>query len=121
MRHTRTRIAPYSFPLVELWPRLQLYAFPPIGLLLGVLERVPQEGVQLLYGSSVLACPSMVLGPNSYSGRPSMGNSHQERPSDSGLGLNISPPTGNVEIMGVAPEGDQLLNEGLSTEVVENI
>ncbi len=34
--------------MVQTWPRLRLYAFPPIALLPGVLERVRKEGVSLL-------------------------------------------------------------------------
>ncbi|KAI2655953.1 Transposon Tf2-6 polyprotein [Labeo rohita] len=34
--------------MVQTWPRLRLYAFPPIALLLGVLERVRRDGVSLL-------------------------------------------------------------------------
>ncbi len=34
--------------MVQEWPRLRLYAFPPIALLPGVLERVRRDGVRLL-------------------------------------------------------------------------
>ncbi len=34
--------------MVQTWPRLRLYAFPPIALLPGVLERVHRDGVRLL-------------------------------------------------------------------------
>ncbi|KAI2647584.1 ORF V: Enzymatic polyprotein [Labeo rohita] len=34
--------------MVRTWPRLRLYAFPPIALLPGVLERVRRDGVSLL-------------------------------------------------------------------------
>ncbi|KAI2647353.1 ORF V: Enzymatic polyprotein [Labeo rohita] len=34
--------------MVQTWPRLRLYAFPPIALLPGVLERVRRDGVSLL-------------------------------------------------------------------------
>ncbi len=34
--------------MVQAWPRLRLYAFPPIALLPGVLERVRRDGVRLL-------------------------------------------------------------------------
>ncbi|KAL0162339.1 hypothetical protein M9458_041735, partial [Cirrhinus mrigala] len=34
--------------MVQMWPRLHLYAFPPIALLPGVLERVRRDGVRLL-------------------------------------------------------------------------
>ncbi len=34
--------------MVQTWPRLRLYAFPPIALLPGVLERMRRDGVRLL-------------------------------------------------------------------------
>ncbi|XDV51917.1 hypothetical protein PO909_020709 [Leuciscus waleckii] len=34
--------------MMQTWPRLRLYAFPPIALLPGVLERVRREGISLL-------------------------------------------------------------------------
>ncbi len=34
--------------MVQTWPRLRLYTFPPIALLPGVLERVCRDGVRLL-------------------------------------------------------------------------
>ncbi len=34
--------------MVQTWPRLRLYTFPPIALLPGVLERVHRDGVRLL-------------------------------------------------------------------------
>ncbi|KAL0196894.1 hypothetical protein M9458_005434, partial [Cirrhinus mrigala] len=54
--------------MVQTWPRLRLYAFPPIALLPGVLERVRQDGISLL----------MVLGPDFPPRRLSMGDSCQE-------------------------------------------
>lgn len=36
-------------------------------------------------------------------------------------GLNISPSDGDLKTLGLAPEGDQFLNAGLSAEVVETI
>ncbi len=48
-----------------------------------------------------------------------MGDSGQEAsPLTSG---GLSPPPGDVEVVGVAPEGAQLIASGLSTEVVETI
>ncbi|KAL0199681.1 hypothetical protein M9458_002868, partial [Cirrhinus mrigala] len=89
--------------MVQMWPRLRLYAFPPIALLPGVLERVRQDGVSVL----------MVLGPDFSPQRLSMG--------DSRGGYHPSPPPGAVEAVGVASEGAQLIASGLSTEVVETI
>ncbi len=34
--------------MVQTWPKLRLYAFPPVALLPGVLERVRRDGVRLL-------------------------------------------------------------------------
>ncbi len=57
----------------------------------------------IYFGSTVLAGPSMVLGPDFSPWQLSMGDSHQEGALLTGGGL--SPPPGNVEVMGVAPEG----------------
>ncbi len=61
----------------------------------------------------------MVLGPDFSPRRLSMGDSHQEgSPLTSG---GLSPPPGGMKVVGVAPEGAQLIASGLSTEVVETI
>ncbi|KAL0198713.1 hypothetical protein M9458_007253, partial [Cirrhinus mrigala] len=86
--------------MVQTWPRLRLYAFPPIALLPGVLERVRRD-------------LSMVRGPDFPPRRLSLGDSP---------GRHHSPPSpGVVEVMGVASEGAHLVASGLSTEVVETI
>ncbi|KAL0194815.1 hypothetical protein M9458_008387, partial [Cirrhinus mrigala] len=97
--------------MVQTWLRRCLYAFPPIALLPGVLERVRRDGVSLL----------MVLGPDFSPRRLSMGDSHQEGSPLTGGGYHSAPPPGAVEAVGVAPEGAQLIASGLSTEVVETI
>ncbi len=102
--------------IVQTWPRLRLYAFPPIALLPGVLERVRRDEVRLL-----LVAPSMVCGPGSPSRRLSMGDSRSAGSPLTGRGHHSSPPPRVVEAMGVAPEGAQLIASGLSTEVVETI
>ncbi|KAL0183550.1 hypothetical protein M9458_019246, partial [Cirrhinus mrigala] len=94
--------------MVQTWPRLRLYAFPPIALLPGVLERVRRDGV-------------MVLGPDFPPRRLSLGDSRQEGSPLTGRGFPPSPPAGAVEALGMAPEGAHLLASGLSTEVVETI
>ncbi|XDV35947.1 hypothetical protein PO909_005809 [Leuciscus waleckii] len=71
--------------------------------------------------STTLAESNLVCGPNSSPRRPSLGDPNQERPSVSGRGHNISPPAGDLETMGLASEGAQLIESGLSTEVVETI
>ncbi len=81
-------------------------------------ESAPGRG-QSTSGSTVLAGPSMVLRPDFSPQRLSMGDSRQERsPLTSG---GLSPPPGDVEVLGVAPVGAQLIASGLSTEVVETI
>lgn len=62
----------------------------------------------------------MVLGLVALGGL-SLGDSQQEWPSVSGVGLNTAPMTWDMETVGLAPEGDQLLDAGLSTEVIETI
>ncbi|KAL0167364.1 hypothetical protein M9458_039208, partial [Cirrhinus mrigala] len=94
--------------MVRTWPRLRLYAFPPIALLPGVLERVRRDGV-------------MVLGPDFPPRRLSLGDSRQEGSPLTGRGFPPSPPAGAVEALGVASEGAHLLASGLSTEVVETL
>ncbi|KAL0187634.1 hypothetical protein M9458_014733, partial [Cirrhinus mrigala] len=91
--------------MAQTWPRLRLYAFPPIALLPGVLERVRRDGVSLL----------MVLGPDISPRRLSMGSPL------TGGGYHLAPPPGAMEAVGVASEGAQLIASGLSTEVVETI
>ncbi|KAI2657343.1 Transposon Ty3-G Gag-Pol polyprotein [Labeo rohita] len=44
--------------MVQTWPRLRLYAFPPIALLPGVLERVRRDGVSLLRVAPFSLLPS---------------------------------------------------------------
>ncbi|KAI2664245.1 Transposon Ty3-G Gag-Pol polyprotein [Labeo rohita] len=94
--------------MVHTWPRLRLYAFPPIALLLGVLERMRRDGVSLL-----LVAPF-------WPGRLSM-DSRQEGSPLTGGGHHLPPPPGAVETLGVASEGAHLLASGLSTKVVETI
>lgn len=46
---SHTHLAPLGLDaIVQTWPRLRLYAFLPIALLSGVLERVCRDGVHLL-------------------------------------------------------------------------
>ncbi|XP_026116256.1 uncharacterized protein LOC113094840 [Carassius auratus] len=71
--------------------------------------------------SSTLAESNLVCGPDSSPRRFSLGDPDQERPSISGKGHYISPPARDLEALGVASEGAQLIESGLSTEVVETI
>lgn len=50
-----------------------------------------------------------------------MGASRQEGPADTGRGLNISPSARTMETVGLAPEGAQYREAGLSAGVVETI
>ncbi|XDV14070.1 hypothetical protein PO909_002286 [Leuciscus waleckii] len=81
----------------------------------------PSRRGQSTVGSPVVAGPSMVLGHHITPGRPSMGDSHQEGPADTGGGLNISPSPRAVQSLGLAPEGAQYLEAGLSAGVTETI
>ncbi|XDV39759.1 hypothetical protein PO909_008949 [Leuciscus waleckii] len=74
-----------------------------------------------IVSSTALAESNLVCGPDSSLRRASLGDPDQERPSVSGRGHNISPPTRDLETLGLAPEGAQLIESGLSTEVVETI
>ncbi len=68
-----------------------------------------------------VAGQSIVLRYNIPSGRASSGAPRQQGPSVPSRGLEISPPTRTVETVGLASEGAQLIDSGLSTEVVETI
>ncbi len=77
-------------------------------------------------GSTTSHCPtvagqSMVPRFNIPSRRASSGAPHQKGLSVPSRGLDISPPTRTVETVGLASEGAQLIDSGLSTEVVETI
>ncbi len=68
-----------------------------------------------------VAGQSMVPRYHIPSRRASSGAPHQEGTSVPSRGLDISPPTRTVETVGLASEGAQLIDSGLSTEVVETI
>ncbi|KAI2646865.1 ORF V: Enzymatic polyprotein [Labeo rohita] len=102
--------------MVQTWPRLRLYAFPPDRSAPGSSrESAPGRGVPSS-SSPVLAGPSMVLGPDFSPRRLFLGDSCQERSPLTGRGLHSSPSAGAVEALGVASEGAHLLASGLSTE-----
>lgn len=71
--------------------------------------------------SLILACTSVVFGPVSSPRWSSVVDSSQEGPPIASQGHNISPPAGDVETLSPASEGDQFLNAGLSTKLVETI
>ncbi|CAM4662369.1 unnamed protein product [Leuciscus chuanchicus] len=71
--------------------------------------------------SPALAGQSMVSRSCVPPRRASSGVTCQEGPSVPSRGLNISPPPRTVEPVGLASEGAQLIESGLSTEVVETI
>ncbi len=107
--------------MTHMWPRLHLSAFPPIALLPGVLERVHQDRVPLLLIAP--RWPGRVWFPNLFSlldGHPLELPVRRDLLSQAG-GLDISPPSRTMETVGLASEGAQLINSGLSTEVVETI
>ncbi len=104
--------------MVQTWPRLCLYTFPPIALLPGVLERVCQDRVLPLLIVEKRPGQNMVPRFNIPSRRASSGAPRQEGPFVPSRGLDISPPTRTVETVGLASEGAQLIHSGLSTEVV---
>ncbi len=64
---------------------------------------------------------SMVPRFNIPSRQASSGASRQEGPSVPSRGLDISPPSRTMETVGLAPEGAQLIDSGLSNEAVETI
>ncbi len=68
-----------------------------------------------------VAGQSMVPRYNIPSRRASSGALRQEGPSVPSRGLDISPPARTMETVDLASEGAQLIDSGLSTEVVEAI
>ncbi len=106
--------------MVQMWPRLHLYAFPSIALLPGVLERVRRDRVLLLYYPAV-AGQSLAPRYKIPSRQASSWAPRQEGPPIPCAGLEISPPTRTVETVSLASEGAQLIDSGFSTKVVETI
>ncbi len=83
-------------------------------------ESSPGPGPTTSYCPAV-AGQSMVPKSILPSRRASSGAPRQEGPSVPSGGLDISLPSRTMETVGFASEGAQLINSGLSTEVVENI
>ncbi|KAK3542013.1 hypothetical protein QTP86_010323, partial [Hemibagrus guttatus] len=81
---------------------------------------VPWQGPPPSSGSP-LACSSLFLGPCLPPRQHSLGDSHQGRSTLSGIRGDSPPPPRDVEALGLAPEGDQFLEAGLSSEVVETL
>ncbi|KAI2644756.1 Gag-Pol polyprotein [Labeo rohita] len=107
--------------MVQTRPRLYLYAFPPIALLPGVLERVRRDGVSLLLVAPYW--PGRVLFSDLISlldGSPWEFPVRRLSPL-TGRGFYSAPPPRAVEAVGVAPEGAHLIASGISAEVVETI
>ncbi len=102
--------------MVQRWSRFRIYAFPLITLL---LEIVCRDRVILLLIAP--RWPGRVQFPDIISllDRASSGDPRQEGPSVPSRGLGISTPTRTMETVVLASEGAQLIDSGLSTEVVE--
>ncbi|KAI2647063.1 Filamin-A-interacting protein 1 [Labeo rohita] len=96
--------------MVQTWPRLPDRSAPGSSR-----ESAPGRGIPSS-GSPVLSGPSMVLGPDFYPRRLSLGDPRQERSPLTGRGFHSSTPAGAVEAVGVASEGAHPLASGLSTE-----
>ncbi len=86
----------------------------------GTGESSPGPGPTTSYCPAV-AGQSMIPKSILPSRRASSGAPRQEGPSVPSGGLDISPPSRTMETVGLASEGAQLINSGLSTEVVETI
>ncbi len=102
--------------MVQTWPRIRLYAFPPIALLPGVLERVCRDQVLLLLIAP--RWPGRVWFPDliSHLGGP------VRRDLLSQAGGSIFHPQPELLKQWAWPlKGPQLIESGLPTEVVENI
>ncbi len=81
----------------------------------------PERRGQSIAGSPVLAGPGMVLRHHVTPGRPAMADPSEEGSAVSGRGHNFSPSARAVETVGLAPEGAQYLEAGLSAGVIETI
>lgn len=73
-------------------------------------EGSPEQSSSVASGS-VLAGLSLVFRPNISPGRLFVGDSDQEGPSVPGVGLNSPPPVWDLEVVGLAPEGYQLIEK----------
>ncbi len=71
--------------------------------------------------SRLLASSNLVLGDNVPARRHSLGDSHPQGPTVSSRMADLSPSARTMETVGLAPEGHQLIDSGLITEVVETI
>lgn len=81
----------------------------------------PSRGHQSTSGCPEMADTSMVLGYNITPHSSAMADSSEEGSIVSGGGHNLPPSPRVVEAVGLASEGVQYLNAGLSAEVVETI
>ncbi len=99
--------------MVQTWPRLHS-APGSLG------ESSPGPG-STTYHCPAVARQSMVPRYNIPSRRASSGAPRQVWPSVPSRGLEISPSTRTVETVGLVSEGAQLIDSGLSAEVVETI
>ncbi len=98
-----------------------LYAFPPDCSAPGSTgEGSPGPGPTTSF-CPMVAGQSMVPRSIIPSRRASSGATRQEGPSVPSGGLDISPPSRTMETVGLASEGAQLIDSGLSTEVFETI
>ncbi|KAK3517038.1 hypothetical protein QTP70_033132 [Hemibagrus guttatus] len=107
---TRPRFLILGPTLGGLPPRLHLYAFCPVALLPQVLARVHHDGVHILLVAPPLDRSSLDL-VSLLDGTPWEIPTREDSP----------PPLRDVEALGLAPEGDQFLEAGLSSEVVETL
>ncbi|XP_034750411.1 uncharacterized protein LOC117958235 [Etheostoma cragini] len=104
--------------MVREWPRLRLYAFPPVALLPGILERVRREGICLLlvapfWPTRVWFSDLMAL----LDGPPW----REEGPAVPGRRPGSSPLPRPVAAVGLALEGAQYLEAGLTAGAVDTL
>ncbi len=113
-RSSLTHPAPLGLDaMTQTWPRLRLYAFPPIAPG-STGESSPGPGPTTSY-CPVVAGQSMFPKSILPSRRASSRAPRQEGPSVPSGGLDISPPSRTMETVGLASEGVQLINSCLST------
>ncbi len=67
--------------------------------------------------SPVLAIPDMILGADSSSVSPPLGDTYQAGPALSASGQDLTPSTRDLEAVGMAHPGPQVLTSGLPAEI----
>ena len=96
------------------WPRMLLYAFPPVPLIPWFLDRVQQEQLSV-HGRVMVSMPAVA------DIRPPVGTPMARGRSLSGRGSDQELPSDRSASVGLAAEREWLERQGLSQDVVQTI